>query len=155
VTKIQRTRSQAYEDSEDVGRNASANPTIGDVIAARFDRRDLLKGALGVVAISATMGPLALAAADPARAQGAAAGVSRFKFKEIAAGVDADHHVAEGYDAQILIRWGDPILPGGQPLDSVKQSAATKNCSSATTTIMSATCRCPARPIRRSMDCWW
>src|SRR6478752_6992738 len=42
VTQIQRTRSQAYEASEDIGRNASDNPTIGDVIAARFDRRDLL-----------------------------------------------------------------------------------------------------------------
>jgi secreted PhoX family phosphatase len=123
VTQIQRTRSQDYEASEDIGRNASTNPTIGDVIATRFDRRDLLKGALGVAAITATMGPLALASADPARAQDAA---PRFTFKEIAAGVDADHHVAEGYDAQILIRWGDPVLPGGQPLDPMKQSAATQ-----------------------------
>jgi secreted PhoX family phosphatase len=126
VTQIPRTRSQAYEASEDVGRNVSTNLTIGDVIATRFDRRDLLKGALGVAAISATMGPLALAAADPARAQGAAAGASRFKFKEVVAGVDKDHHVAEGYDAQILIRWGDPMLPGGQPLDPMKQSADTQ-----------------------------
>ena len=121
MTQIQRTRSQAYEASEDIGRNTSANPTIGDVIAARFDRRDLLKGALGVAAITATMGPLALASAD--QRAGARRGMPRFKFKEIEAGVDADHHVAEGYDAQMLIRWGDPVLPGGQPLDPMKQSA--------------------------------
>ncbi len=121
MTQIQRTRSQAYEASEDIGRNASANPTIGDVIATRFDRRDLLKGALGVAAITATMGPLALAAANQAQAQGtagAATAAARFKFKEIDAGVDANHHVAEGYDAEVLIRWGDPVLPGAQPLRS-------------------------------------
>ncbi len=120
MTQIPRTRAQAYEASEDIGRNPTGNPTIGDVIAARFDRRDLLKGALGVAAITATMGPLAFLSADGARAEAA----SRFKFREIEAGVDADHHVAEGYDAQVLVRWGDPLLPGAQPLDPMKQSAA-------------------------------
>ena len=122
MTEIKQTRSQAYEASEDIGRNGTANPTIGDVIAVRFDRRDLIKGALGVAAISATMGPLALAAAKGARA----AATTRFAFKELKAGVDDKHHVAEGYDAQILIRWGDPILPGGKPLDPMNQSAATQ-----------------------------
>ena len=119
MTQIQRTRSQLYEQSEDIGRNISANPTIGDVIAARFDRRDLLKGALGVAAITATMGPLALAASQEAKAAG-----SRFKFKEVAAGVDEKHYVAEGYDVRILMRWGDPILKGAPAFDPMKQSAA-------------------------------
>ncbi|HET7681221.1 MAG TPA: PhoX family phosphatase [Xanthobacteraceae bacterium] len=120
MTQIQRTRSQSYEASEDTGRNASANPTIGDVIAARFDRRDLLKGALGVAAITATMGPLALVASRHAEA---AAG-GRFKFKEAAAGVDDSHHVAEGYDVQVLMRWGDPVVKGAPAFDPLKQTAA-------------------------------
>ncbi len=37
---------------------------------------------------------------------------SRFVFTEIEAGVDDTHHVAEGYDADVLIRWGDPVLAG-------------------------------------------
>ena len=118
TTKL--TRAQAYEESENVGRNLSANPTIGDVIAARYDRRDFLKGGLGVAAIAATVSPLAILAADQARADIP----SRFKFKEVEAGVDANHHVAEGYDADVLIRWGDPILPGAPPFDPFKQSAA-------------------------------
>ena len=61
------TRAQRYELSEDVGRNPPQNPTIGDVIAARFNRRDLIKGALGVAAIAATVSPLALAAATGPR----------------------------------------------------------------------------------------
>jgi secreted PhoX family phosphatase len=95
---------QAYEASEDVGRNPSENATLGDVIGARFNRRDLLKGALAATAISATVSPLALATAQQAKAQGA---MPTFSFKEVAAGIDDKHH-AEGYDADILIRWGDP-----------------------------------------------
>ena len=114
------TRSQAYEESENVGRNPTANLTIGDVIAARFDRRDFLKGGLGVAAIAATVSPLAILAAEQARADIP----SRFRFKEIEAGVDTNHHVAEGYDADVLIRWGDPVLPGAPPFNPHKQSAA-------------------------------
>lgn len=40
------TRSQAYEEAENVGRNESANPTLGDVIAQRYSRRDIMRGAL-------------------------------------------------------------------------------------------------------------
>jgi uncharacterized protein len=114
------TRSQAYELSENVGRNPTDNPTIGDVIAARYDRRDLIKGVLGVAAIAATVSPLALATAGEAQAQTA----SRFNFPELEAGADANHHVAEGYDADILVRWGDPVLPGAPPFDAHAQSAA-------------------------------
>ena len=74
---------------------ASVNPTMGEVIAARYHRRDLLKGALAVTAISATMGPLALAAGTRRcrRPDGS------FGFTEIEAGVDETHHVAPGYGA--------------------------------------------------------
>ena len=114
------TRAQAFEQSEDIGRNPSDNPTLGEVVAARFRRRDVLKGALGVAAIAATVSPLALAVAERARAQNG----SRFVFKEVAAGVDEHHYVAEGYDAQVLIRWGDPVLPGAPAFDPYRQSAA-------------------------------
>jgi secreted PhoX family phosphatase len=119
MTDAPLTRAQAFEASEDTGRNDSANPTIGDVIAARFDRRDVLRGALGTVAIAAIVGPAALAAA-PARASDE----PRFKFAEVTAGVDSDHHVADGYDADVLIRWGDPVLPGAPAFDPHHQSAA-------------------------------
>jgi uncharacterized protein len=38
-----RTRAQTFEESENVGRNPSPNPTLGDVIGARFGRRDLIR----------------------------------------------------------------------------------------------------------------
>ena len=114
------TRAQAFEQSEDVGRNPSDNPTIGDIIAARLSRRDILKGALGAAAIAASVSPLAIAVADRANA----ANTSRTPFREVSAGVDEKHHVAEGYDADVLIRWGDPVLPGAPRFDPLQQTAA-------------------------------
>lgn len=120
MTEPLRTRSQAAEDGEDGGTNTSGNATFGDVVAARFDRRDLLRGLLGVGAIAAVVTPRALAAAPAAAAQGRA---TPFPFKEIEAGSDTHHHVAEGHDADILIRWGDPVLPGAPAFDPRNQSA--------------------------------
>jgi hypothetical protein len=118
---IERMRAADLEDSGEIGINPTANPTMGDIIAARFSRRDLLRGAMAVTAISATVGTKALAANEqPARK---AAG-SSFDFKEIEAGVDQTHHVADGYDAQILLRWGDPIFPHAPEFDPLNQSAA-------------------------------
>lgn len=113
-----------YETSEDHGSNLSSNPTLGDVIAARFNRRDLIKGLLGCSAIAATVSPMALMSIEEARAQGAANTTPRFNFKEIAAGSDEKHYVAEGYDAEILIRWGDAVLPGAPAFDPMKQTGA-------------------------------
>src|SRR5215207_8829550 len=85
------SRSQAFEESENVGRNASANPTMGDLIATRYNRRDLLKNSLAVAAITATVSPLAMAAGRRAEA---AAPEASFGFTELEVGIDDTHHVA-------------------------------------------------------------
>ena len=99
--------------------NPTDNPTMGELISQRFSRRGLLKGALAVSAISATVGTLALETAGEAKAQGAK---SAFDFKEVEVGVDADHHVAEGYDAQVLLRWGDGLFADAPEFDPAKQT---------------------------------
>jgi secreted PhoX family phosphatase len=115
-------RSQAAEEAENGGTNASANPTMGEIIAARYRRRDLLRGALAVTAISATVSPLAVATAEQRKAQ-AANTAPLFAFKEVPAGADERHHVAEGYNADVLIRWGDPVLAGAPAFDPMRQTA--------------------------------
>lgn len=112
---------------EDQPVNPTGAPTLGDLINARFSRRDLLRGALGVTALGAlAASPLALLAAgeapDPAADPPAAGGP--FGFTEIPHGVDATHHVAPGYRAEVLIRWGDPVVPGAPAFDPASQSAA-------------------------------
>ena len=114
-------KTSLLEEADGPVRNLSSNATMGEIIATRFSRRGLMKGALAVSAISATVGPVALLTAERANAE---APGSAFSFKEVEAGVDADHHVAEGYDADILLRWGDPIFADAPEFDPLKQSAA-------------------------------
>lgn len=92
--------------------------TFGDVLAERLGRRDLIKGLVGVAALAAARPALTAA---PARAEEAA---GRFPFRELTAPPDENIHVAEGHDAQVLIRWGDPVLPGAPAFDPRAQTAA-------------------------------
>jgi hypothetical protein len=113
-------RSVAFEESENAGSNMSANATLGDVIAERLSRRDLMRGVLAVTAIGASISPFALAA----RAQsGPGSSTPSFNFKELSAGSDPRHHVAEGYDADVLIRWGDKVLADAPAFDPRGQTA--------------------------------
>ncbi|HET7410455.1 MAG TPA: dTDP-glucose 4,6-dehydratase, partial [Paracoccaceae bacterium] len=106
------TRSQRADAAEDAGRNRSAAPAIGEVIAARYGRRDVLKGALGCTAIAAVAGPPALLAADTRAAR-----ASAFRFEELEAKVTDRSAVAPGHVERVLIRWGDPVLPGAPAFD--------------------------------------
>ncbi|GEL41042.1 dTDP-glucose 4,6-dehydratase [Methylorubrum extorquens] len=88
-------------------------PTLDAVIAQRFSRRDLMRGSLAA-ALAAGLAPQAVAA--PADS-------SAFDFPELAAGIDEHLHVAEGYEAKPLLRWGDPLFPDAPAFDPQKQSA--------------------------------
>lgn len=117
-------RTSQLEEADGPGLNPTGNRTMGEIISARFSRRGFLRGSMAVTAITATVSPLAmLAAAGDAQAQSAVEG-SAFNFPEVKAGVDADHHVAEGYDADILLRWGDKIFADSPEFDPTKQSEA-------------------------------
>ena len=112
-----------FDIGEDTPANRSANETIGDVIATRLSRRDFVRGALAVSVMTSTVAPLAIAVA-PRTADAADAVKARFDFAEVAAGSDATHHVAAGYDADVLIRWGDAVLKGAPAFDPAQPSGA-------------------------------
>lgn len=116
------------DDDEDNETNPTTSPTIGDIIAERMDRRDLMRGLLASTVLAAALPAGFMAAgfmaAEPARAQTAKSTKSAFSFKEVTAGVDGNHHIAEGYDADILIRWGDPIMPDALPFEPNAQTGA-------------------------------
>ena len=113
-------RTSLLEENDGPGHNPTANPTMGEIISSRFSRRGFLKGSLAVTAITATVSPIALILADDARA----AAASAFSFDEVEAGVDETHHVAAGYDADVLLRWGDPIFADAPAFDPANQTAA-------------------------------
>lgn len=111
-------RTSQLENNDGPGCNPTQNPTMGEIIAARFSRRGFLKGSLAVSAIAATVSPIALITADNARA----AGGSAFVFDEVEAGIDEKHHVAQGYDADVLLRWGDPLFADAPEFDPLNQT---------------------------------
>ncbi|MBM3568561.1 MAG: PhoX family phosphatase [Alphaproteobacteria bacterium] len=115
-------RFDRFDRSQDKGINPSDNATLGEVVARRIGRRAAMKGALGASVIASALGPAALAS-RPARAQ---ARDGAFNFVETEAGIDGTHHVAADHEVQILLRWGDPVLPGAPAFDPYKQSAASQ-----------------------------
>jgi secreted PhoX family phosphatase len=117
-----RNRVAACEAHDDIPRSPDHGEMIGDVILRRYNRREMMRGTLGVAAIATLFGPQVLAASK-ARAE---ASPDRFQFEEIEAGVDVDHHVADGYKARPLLRWGDKLFPDSLPFDPLTQSAATQ-----------------------------
>lgn len=107
--------------------NLTSNPrmqqgavTIGDLIDARLSRRGFMVGlgAAAVVPVAACVPGSEDAVEAPADV------VKTFDFPEIARGIDDTHHVAEGYRADLLIRWGDPVFEDAPAFDPMAQSAA-------------------------------
>ena len=103
-----------------IAANDNATPTMGDVIAARIGRRDLMRGLLAATALTMLSGTVLRLLTRPANA----AEGGTFGFAEIAHGVDDTHHVAPGYDADVLIRWGDPVLANAPRFNPRRQTAA-------------------------------
>ena len=114
------------DDDEDVSVNASANPTLGDVLAARLGRRDVMRGTLASAMLAAAVPGLFGSAPATAQTAPSSPASPGFRFKEVSAGVDGTHHVAEGYDADVLIRWGDPVLPGAPGFEPAKATGMTQ-----------------------------
>ena len=130
-----KSRSQQFEDAEDVGSSPATGDTMGDVIAARLSRRDLMGGLLAVGAVASIL-PGEAEAQTEAQIQtvirggtdaAAADTTPSFRFKEVAAGSDDRMHVAEGYDGDVLIRWGDKVAADAPAFDSQKQTPAAQS----------------------------
>ncbi len=103
--------------------NTSKNETFESVVARSLSRRDVLRaGAASVVMVA---GATALGRAAPAAAQtkpGAGNGAApdglqaldakRLRFTPIEPTTADAVVVPDGYASEVLIRWGDPIIPG-------------------------------------------
>ena len=113
---------------EDIGSNPAPARPIGDVVRARLSRRAALRGLAGVAALAdglvegahAQISASQLSIAHIPR-QG---GPSTLQFTELRHQLAQGDAVAEGHDIQLVIRWGDPVLPDAPPFDPHGQSGA-------------------------------
>jgi uncharacterized protein len=125
------TPAAAHEAAAEIPSNPSHNATFEQIVELRFPRRTWLRGAVGSLLASSFLrepveeawaeegGPSELAA-TPDTSEIAA---PRFSFTELRHGVDEQHHVVGGYQVQVLLRWGDPVLAGAPEFDPYHQTA--------------------------------
>lgn len=107
----------ALDASEDIGSNPNPRAPISDIITARFGRRAMLSAGAALAALAAT--PEAEAQSLIPR-QG---GPSSLSFPELRHQLAQGDAVAEGYEIQNVIRWGDPVLAGAPAFDAARVTA--------------------------------
>ncbi|CAA9312018.1 MAG: Putative phosphatase [uncultured Frankineae bacterium] len=111
--------------------NETDNPYFGDVASAVVSRRGLLKGAgAGALLVSAgTAGAapaLATVVPPPTRGPGGRGGAgqadSALTFTTVGPNVLDELVTAPGYAYDVVMRWGDPVVPGAPAFDIDKQT---------------------------------
>lgn len=112
----------AHDDTElpeieDIGSNPAPHHPIGELIEARLTRRAALRGLAGAGAAAAFSEALVNEASAQPLAIPRAGGPSTLTFQELRQGLSQTHQVADGYEVQMVIRWGDPVLEGAPPHD--------------------------------------
>jgi hypothetical protein len=114
--------------SEVVLSTRGTGPTFAEILERRMSRREFIK------AVGLTVGALAAGNLIPAEAAQAASPADAAKLPARAGlpwkairpspASSARAVVAEGHKMSVVLRWGDPILPGAPAFDPRKQTAA-------------------------------
>lgn len=105
-------------DDDDVSSNDSGNTPFAEIAAQRLSRRGMLAGMAGVAVLGLMSSP------GVSRRALAAGSGSSLTFREIPQVYDQTHHVAPGYTADVLLRWGDAVEAGAPPFDPMNHTAA-------------------------------
>lgn len=100
-------------DHDDLPVNPSANPSLEQVVGRAISRRAMLKSGLGLATLP-FFGALAACGSGGAEGAGVADVVEQYKplgnaFTPVAAWSGDSIVVADGYVADVLYRWGDPL----------------------------------------------
>jgi len=102
--------------------NTSDNPYFGDVVREIVSRRTVLRaGAVLAMAAGAATAAETAAAAPTGHGHGGGIGLD---FTPVAPNTLDAVVVPPGFEQDILIRWGDPVLPGAPEWDFANQTAA-------------------------------
>ena len=115
-------QNQDHPNAEEKIHNPTQNPNIYNVINTQLSSRGLLKG----LAIGGFLGTIGSSMASKFSLAASPTGQSTLTFAPVSHGIDDTHHVAEGYNADILIRWGDAMFNNAADLKTDSQTAASQ-----------------------------
>jgi secreted PhoX family phosphatase len=101
--------------------NTSENPYLGDLIAQAVSRRSLFKAgavvSVGAGAAGALGAPAAASESDAAASAFWGSTPRGLRFEAVEPNKEDAVTIPDGYEQQIVIRWGDPILDGAAEFD--------------------------------------
>lgn len=100
----------------------TSSPAFADVLNARLSRRGLLQTGAGALVLAGAAPVLGLGRPAAAEASG-----STFTFKELPRIYDKTHHVADGYRADVLLRWGDKVTASAPEFDPATQTVESQS----------------------------
>ncbi len=98
---------------DDVPSNPSGAPSFSEIAALHISRRAVLAGGIAG----------GLAALAPISGSRAASGPSTLTFEEVTHTLGTTDAVAPGYDARVLIRWGDAVATDAPAFDAASLTA--------------------------------
>jgi uncharacterized protein len=121
--------------AEETNVNENVSQTFEEMMDSRIERREFLKG-MAAAAPALVVGGSALGGAVEALAQKGgekiavteelSQGVNALTFQPISLDSSDNIKVPANYEQKVIIRWGDPILPGAAAIDYNNQNGTTQ-----------------------------
>lgn len=93
-------------------------PTLADMISQRTSRRDWMRQMTAYAAAAGLTRSTTEAAVKPTPIPDD----PRLEFSEVTHGMDQQLHIPPQYQSDVLLRWGDPVLPNAPAFDPYQQT---------------------------------
>lgn len=106
--------------------NPTRNQYFGDVLASVLDRRGVLRAGATLTLVAGAahaLGGTAIAAPGRPAQAGSGRPVAGLDYEPVASNSADEIRVPPGYNHNVVIRWGDPVLPDAPEYDFDNQSA--------------------------------